>query len=436
VSALERIQDLLPPPYSLAGDAVLTSILNVLALQLDAAAEDLDRVRQSHWIATAYRLIDVEKIGALFGIKRLDWETRDLYRDRLLARIVAGRDGAIGPQEIRQFVYTYLVGAEQAMGATLVPGLQTLDVTGAYQPPPGRERFAPLRLIENPPVARVSQDLAARNGRVSHLFRWRDTNRGLDDAWPDIRIAGVAGKLTAGPVLLNTTTGDLLGYRGRLKLGQSLRISITPDKSPQAQGTLDDQDVSDLLFSVANYQMGQPLDKAVTPAHMPRLARGANDWVFFLLGEYGLRGLNSFGFGMPSDEMEEGVFNESRFDRALFPAGTKAQLSIAWDETQPAAFTVEVPRRIVIDPGGVLQGGQTAYGAAEAALRSSIAELHAAGVQSQVQFSPFTEHQSQSDRCRILGVWIPAEIGPSGRTDDVSQGGRFGEPALGGTRFE
>lgn len=436
MSVLDRIRELLPPPYSITDDAIVTSILNVIALELDAAAEDLDRVRQSHWIETAYRLIDVEKIGALFGIKRLGWESRDLYRDRLLARIVAGRNGAIGPQDIRQFVYSYIVRAEQVLSVTLVPGLQTLSAAEAYAPPPGRERFAPLRLIENPPIRRVSQTLAARNGRVNQFFRWRDTNRGLDDAWPTIRIAGGANGLTVGPVLLNTSTGDLLGYRSRLKLGQALTISIATGKAPQAHATIDDTDVSAALFSISGYQMGKPLDGTVIPAQMLRVTRGANDWVFFLLGEYDLRGLDSFGFGMPANEMEEGVFNESSFDQALFPAGTKAQISMSWDETEPAAFVMEVPRRVVIESTATMDDNETAHGAVEAALRSSIERLHSAGVQSSVEFSPFTERQAQSARGRLLAIKIPAEAGPAGRNDTVIRGGRYGDSALGGTRFE
>ena len=86
---MERLQDLLPPPYSLAADSLFSQLLNVVALELEILDEDLDRVRQSHWIRTAYQLADAEKLAALMGIKRLAWETLPLFRERLLALVTA-----------------------------------------------------------------------------------------------------------------------------------------------------------------------------------------------------------------------------------------------------------------------------------------------------------------------------------------------------------
>lgn len=438
MSALDRIVDLLPPPYAVADDALLTRVLNVLALELDAAQEDMDRVRTSHWIRTAWRLIDVEKLGALFRVARLAWEGRDLYRERLLALVVAGRQGAVGPGEIREFVHTYLTKAEQALDSVFVPGLQTLGVAEAFEPPPGRERFVPLRLVENPLVPKTSEELAARHGRVAHLFRWRDTNRGLEETWPSISIAGIGGGVTAAPVLVNLTTGDLIGYAGRLRLGQRLSISVAPDDAPRAVAVIDGVDVSSDLLSLSDFRLGQVFqrDDLDQPARLPRFARGPNDWAFFLLGLYDRPGLDTFGFGVPDDRIEEGAFDQSRFDEAVYPAGTKAQVDIRWQETEPASFRVQIPRRIVSEPAGGQEGDRPAWAEVESALRDAIGGLHAAGVKAAVAFAPFAERQMQRDRGRWLGVRLDPERGPAGRADTVTLGGRFGDPVLGGTRFE
>src|SRR5438034_474949 len=42
---MERLQDLLPPPYSLAADSLFSQLLNVVALELEILDEDLDRLR-------------------------------------------------------------------------------------------------------------------------------------------------------------------------------------------------------------------------------------------------------------------------------------------------------------------------------------------------------------------------------------------------------
>jgi hypothetical protein len=415
MSALDRILDLLTPPYSVGKDSVLAGVLNVVALELDAAGEDVDRIRLSHWVETAYRGVDLEKIGALFSIPRFPGEVLSLYRERLLARIVAGRDGAVGPDEIIGFASTYLAKAGKVLDARLSSGTP--------------------QLVENPHVRRVSVELAMRNGRVSHLFRWRDINRGLDDALPSISIGGVAGRLTASPVLVNLTTGEVIGYIGQLKLGQRLQISPSGDGTARAVATLDDNDVTGSLFSASNYIMGRVIRPGdlTTPPRVTRLVRGANDWAFFLLGRYGVRGLDSFGFGMPDDDMQEGVFDESGFDSSLFPAGTKAQLTLRWEETEPASFIVDVPRRITIES---VDAEASANVAVESGLRDSIASLHAAGVKALVNFSSFTEHQRQRDRGRLLGVKLDPERASAGRNDTVGKSGHFGQPTFGGTRFE
>ena len=236
-------------------------------------------------------------------------------------------------------------------------------------------------------------------------------------------------------MLVNTTTGDLIGYSGRVKLGERLVMSASPERAPEAVAMLNGADVSADVFSVANYTMGRVFDASelTTPARMPRLARGANDWVFFLLGRYGGRGLDAFGFGMPDDEMQEGAFDESSYDAALFPAGAKAQLALGWQETEPASFILDIPRRFTIESA---DAEVSAAAAVEAGLHDSIASLHGAGVRAQVTFSPFTERQRQRDRGRLMVVRIDRERGPAGRNDRVGLGGHFGQPTLGGARFE
>jgi hypothetical protein len=52
VNYLRRILDLLPPPYTQTEDSVLAGIIDLAALELEIVQEDLDRMRQTHWIET------------------------------------------------------------------------------------------------------------------------------------------------------------------------------------------------------------------------------------------------------------------------------------------------------------------------------------------------------------------------------------------------
>jgi len=186
------MQDLLPPPYTVAPDSVLASVLNFIALEMDAFQEDLDRYQRSHWIRSVYRLSDEEKMAALTGIQRLPWEDLDLFRQRLLALVVALLSGATGPGQIRRFVFDYVSQAEHVLGATFVPGLAKLaTVDAAYGKPPDQSRYRPLALVENPVIQRHSGALESVGGNVPYLYRWQESNRGLDETVARFELTGV-----------------------------------------------------------------------------------------------------------------------------------------------------------------------------------------------------------------------------------------------------
>jgi hypothetical protein len=215
---LDQLLDFMPGPYSVAKDSIVSRLLDAFALEMEVFEEDIDRMRQTHWIRFAYRLEDAKALGALMGIEPLPWERLDSFRERLLTLIEARLKGALGPVEVRRFVYQYLFGAERVMGVTLVPGIQTVTFEQAYKPPDRRPLFRPLALVENPPKRRRSGTLEARGGRVPYLYRWQESNKGLQETVVEFHVTGVIGGRPAVPVIVNLSTGDLIGYAGRLAL--------------------------------------------------------------------------------------------------------------------------------------------------------------------------------------------------------------------------
>jgi hypothetical protein len=446
VNHLARIQEHLPGPYALAEDAVLTRLLDVVALEFEAFQEDLDRMRQSHWIRFAYRLADAEKLGALVGVARLPWENLQTFRARLLPLVKSRLAGALGPLEIKRFVYDYLNESERALSdvdgrlaCLLVPGLQRVAFEQAFGPVPDRPLFRPLELRENPQRLKASGVLAARSGRVPYLYRWEEKNRGLDDTWARFRITGLFGGRTTVPVLVNETTGDLMGYAGQLPFGQTLVIEGEEETAETARATLNGADVSDRLFSMRGFTLGVPftrqdLDEAPL---LPRLARGTNAWIFLLVGLYDIRGLNHFFFAIAGKNLREGVFDEAFFNQALFPSGTVARLEMDWVETEPACFEVRVPRYLVAEPSQLAAvQEERPYRQVAEGLAVSNRELHAAGVKAEVRFVPFVETQRQKVRVTLPWKVMDPEKGTAGSGDVVFAGGRFGESSLGGSRFE
>jgi hypothetical protein len=436
MNRLTRMLDLLPPPYSVAADSLLSRLLEIAAAELEALDEDIDRMRQTHWIGFCSRLADAEKLGALMGIAKLPWETLPLYRSRLIATVKARLLGALGPNEIRKFVHDYLAGVELATNATLVHGLASKkSADDAFRSDAERPHFIPLALIENPDVRRESAALRQRNGNVPYLLRWRESNGGLADTSVRIHITGAFGRKTAVPVLLNITTGEMIGYCGRLDFGQELLIeaSGSSDNPLAAKATIAGADVTKSLFGISGFRLGEALtaDRVLDKPNMPRLLRGINEWLFLCIGHFDIKGLDSYFFALAGENFQEGVFDESRFDSAVFPSGTMANLAMDWFETEPAVFEVHVPRSHVREPrdSGVHRLAQTG-------LDASIAELRAAGVESRTRYLPFTETQGHRAVATLPWVVLAPEQGSAGERISVALGGQFGESALGGTRFE
>ena len=435
MSHLSRMMDLLPPPYTIAPDSIVSSVLDHVAIEMDAFQEDLDRYQRSHWIHAVYAMGDAEKMGALAGIQRLPWENLPFYRDRLLALVVALLDGATGPRQIRRFVYDYLSRAETVLDSTLVPGLNQIgNADDAYTVSGLHPRYRPLALRENPEIGQRSAALLAIDGNVPYLYRWKDANQGLTDTVATVTITGARNR-TSVPVLVNLTTGELLGFAGDLHFGD--RLSIGPGSKPgTAAATVNEQDATAQLFSIGKFALGTPFTKdQLDPApRLPRMVRGVNEWLFLQVGLYGVRGLDNFYFAIADDLLREGRFDETSFDHALFPSGIKAKLELAWTETEPAAFDVHVPRYLVREPAGSADG--PGWVRVEQGLRDSIGKLHGAGIRAGVRFDAFVEVQDQRVRFQLPFKALDAETAPSGSGVTLSFGGRFGESVLGGSRFE
>jgi hypothetical protein len=441
MNTLERLQNLLPIPYAVAGDAVLTGLLNVFAVEMEVYQEDLDRLRQSHWIRTAYRLEDAAKLAALVGIAPLSWENLDTFRERLLPLVAARLQGALGPREIERFVYDYLINCERVLDCLFIPGLQSMSFEDAYHPPVDRPLFRPLALEENPRVERTSATLKARGGQVPCLFRWQEVNRGLEETAPTFKISGLFGGRTSVPVLFNLSTAEMVGYAGTLRFGDLLTIApgADPVQPGLAQALLNGKDVTPRLFSLRNATLGRPWETSQLDEkpRLPHLARGANDWIFLAVGLYDLKGLNNFFFALAEARLLEGVFDSTFFDQALFPSGPLAQVEMAWEEREPASFEVQVPRFLVAEPRFLARQPEGhPYELVAQALEASIQDLHAAGVKAEVRLIPFRETQEQAVRVQLPWVWLEPEKGPAGTRDTLDTGGLFGESPLGGSRFE
>jgi hypothetical protein len=436
---LDRILDLLPPPYAVAADATLPRLLDAVAIELEVLQEDLDRMQRTHWVNFAYALGDLARLADSVGVEPLPGETVDSFRARLIPLVRARLDGAVGPGQIRAFVRDYLQGAERALRSTFVPALGGLAGEAPFGVPDGRPNYRPLALVENPERLRRSASLAGIAGRVPYLHRWEERNDGLADTVATFAVTGFPGGRTAVPLVVNLTTGDLIGYAGVLRVGRRLTLEAAGAGDPRlVRASLDGDDVTGRVFSVSGFRAGVPFEPDdLDPAPLlPRLARGPNRWVFLSVGLFDVRGLNHVFYAIAGDDLREGEFDDTFFDRAVFPSGPVAGLEMAWTEVEPASFEVRVPWGVVAEApelAGLPDG--PAHDRLADALSASVDGLRAAGVRARVVFEPFTDTQPQSVRATLPWVVIDPERGPLGG-DELELGARFGESALDRTRFD
>jgi hypothetical protein len=453
MGARERILDVLPPTYTVDASSVVHQLLDAVALELDAYAEDLDRMRRTHWLDLVYRVGDLERLAALVGVRRLSWETLPHFRERLRALVTARLEGSVGPSAIREFVFTMLSRSEATLGATLVPGLPRSDEPDgeriAYETDPRRPAYAPLQLVENPPRQASSQALAERGGRVPYLFRWRDTNAGLGDALTTVTIVGHPGGRTALPVVANLTTGHAVLYNGALGVGQ--RLTVTPvapgtgvaplDRT--ARASLDtgagEHDVTSRVFSLSGFRLGVPFhldgDGPGGPDRegpfLPLQARGDNEWIYLSGAVFGTPGLDRMFLQIADDQLTETVFDAATFDHGVFPGGPRASVAVSWPEREPAAFAVVVPRGVVAVPA---RHGATPQEFATA-LEADLQGLRAAGVRSRLVLRPFTHRQQQRTRVQLPWVALPRQKGSAGRDAAPGTTGFFSQSAFDTGRF-
>lgn len=444
MTALDRVLDTLPHPYTIEPDSTLSGFLGFICAELDVLNEDIDLLRRTHWVDHAFRLGDLEKLAALVGVTKLSWEDLRTFRSRVLAVVDARLHGAIDPGSIRRFVFDYLTLAEDALHTTLVPGLAgSADADAAFRERSDRPLYRPLRLVENPPVTRRSGSLLARRGRIPYLFRWEETNNGLADSVARFSLTGFPEGRTAQPVLVNLTSGDLVGWTGVLALGQRLELTAAPadggggdDDLRALVATVDGADVTDAAFSISGVRHGVPFepDDFDPVPLLPRMVRGTNHWLYLSVGRFDKKGLDRVFFAIAGRLLQEGVFDQSRFDHALFPVGPLTKLTMEWLEREPASFEVQVPRYLTVEsPEAAAQ--DDFYDELAEAIQVSLDDLHAVGVQATARFVPFEEAQPQHDRARLPWKVIPPEPGPTGEITDVDRGAEFGRSGLDQSRF-
>jgi hypothetical protein len=123
--------------------------------------------------------------------------------------------------------------------------------------------------------------------------------------------------------------------------------------------------------------------------------------------------------------LQQGRFDTSSFDRALFHQDAAVVVRAWWIETQPARFEVVLPAGAMLSPRQQIARALDDRLTLERSLNTGVAKLRAAGVASQVTLRPFTEAQPHLDFVTAMMPRVHREGGPTGADRLPDAGGVF-----------
>jgi hypothetical protein len=223
LSRTEEISDRLPHFYRYWEPG--SSIYHFIAAPgkcLDEAEKELVSIMRAHWVDTASRG-DLDRLGAVYNIKRKESEPDPDFRNRLKIAIISYEGG--GTIDAIQMLARIMLRLPQDH---------------------------PVQIIENPPA------IYQENWKGSAGHEWFVTPRSIQETVPEITIAvETADAKVTDPTIINVTTGESITFKGDLLYGDILIIK-------NGQAMLNDQDHTDRLST----------------ADMPKLPRTESKWQY------------------------------------------------------------------------------------------------------------------------------------------------------------
>jgi hypothetical protein len=388
----EAMTERLPQLYR-DGDLV-TSLSELVGLQLEILDEQARSIQRRHWFDTAPDLEDAAALGALLDIQPEPWQRLGTYRAWFHAlRTARLRHGAVTGAALCGFVADYAGSFEATSRIDLLPDFD------AWSARPTASGHA---FIENP--ERSNSASLADSAGVVPLHQQTIVNAGLDPSPLSWVMVGTADAPEYVPVVANVTTGTALVYLGELRPGARLWLS-GDDREVSAE--LEGKDVTGHLRTVTRLMPGDPwqlADLAAT-AEPVMLAPGDNELWFLPVAHFDEPGLDRALLALADLELEQGRWGQSRFDHALFFQDPAAAIALLWTETTPATVLVDLDAATMRSRAGQLDAALERRDQLAASVDQGVASLSAAGVDTTVRMRPLVSSQRQRDR---LTVVLPA----------------------------
>jgi hypothetical protein len=171
------------------------------------------------------------------------------------------------------------------------------------------------------------------------------------------------------------------------------------------------------------------------PARALVLKRGRNDLWFLPIAHFDALGLDRFLLALADLVLQQGRYDQSDFDQALFYQDPAVNLRITWVETQPASFEIQLPAGALLNRAGELEESLQERQYLGFSLDQGVQKLRAAGIGARVRMRPFEETQGQIDRVVAVLPLVQREVGPTGADRLPDAGGLFEVTEFEGSTF-
>ena len=219
----KRIANRLPEFYrTWDSESVIYKVVDTVGRALAEEQKSLFRIMRTHWVETANGS-DLDRLGAIFELRRAKAELDDDYRSRIRAALGQFKGGGTGAS-IKALMADFL-SADQDQ----------------------------LEISENL-ERNLSVETTVRGGDS-----WTLGSMSVEDSAPQIEIELKGdGNVVINPTVRNLDTGDCVGLEGRFTVGQKLVFT-------ERSATLDGEDVSSSLVRSRSF---------------PKLAPEGSHWAY------------------------------------------------------------------------------------------------------------------------------------------------------------
>lgn len=206
MGGFERISSRLPHFYTSWDSG--SSVAEFIAAQgkrSDEYEKELVSIMRAHWVDTAHGE-DLDRIGAIFSVKRRENEPDKEYRNRLKTAIISYKGGGT------------------------IYAIQMLVKIALKLP-----QDSPVKIVENPQVSQK------RTWKTSAGREWDVNPRSVRASIPAVTLSVETEKArVTNPTLTNMTTGESISFNGDIACGDILDIR-------NGKATLNDKNCTDKL---------------------------------------------------------------------------------------------------------------------------------------------------------------------------------------------